>query len=107
MVETAVRAKNVFRFSTPYSLIELTGLRARDLSELVNHIANVPGASIYYHTHHFLKQHHFLSPEPPNDFAYWVSEVLQEGRLGERLAAIDTVRFTSIRDLRDKLVEVI
>ena len=44
---------------------------------------------IYYHTHHFLAQHQYLSPEPPNDFAYWVTTVLQEDRLGEQLAAID------------------
>ena len=38
-------------------------------------------------------QHQYLSPEPPNDFAYWVSNVLQEDRLGEQLAAIDLIQF--------------
>ncbi len=67
----------------------------------------VPGSVIYYHTHHFLVQHQYLSPEPPNDFAYWVTNVLQEDRLGEQLWAVDIVAFRSIRALRDRMVEII
>jgi hypothetical protein len=100
-------AKNPFQFATQTSLIELTGLRARELYELLGHLKEVPGSVLYYHTHHFLKQHQFLSPEPPNDFAFWVTNVLQEDRLGEQLAAIDTVRFTSLRSLNEALVGTI
>jgi uncharacterized protein DUF5752 len=100
-------AKDPFRFVTQTSLVELTGLRARDLYELLEHLKNVAGSVLYYHTHHFLKQHQFLSPEPPNDFAYWVTNVLQEDRLGEQLAAIDTVRFISLKSLREALVGTI
>ena len=85
----------------------LTGLRARDLAELVHHMRTVPGAVIYHHTHHFLVQHQYLSPEPPNDFAYWVSNILLEERLGEELAAVDVLRFQTVRDLRNALVQVI
>ncbi len=67
----------------------------------------VPGAVIYHHTHHFLVQHQYLSPEPPNDFAYWVSNILLEERLGEELAAVDVLRFSTVRDLRNALVQVI
>lgn len=101
------RTERPFVFCTEWSQVELTGLRARNLSELANHLTTVPGSVIYYHTHHFLKQHHFLSPEPPNDFAYWVRQILKEEKLGEHLAAIDTVRFTSLRELRDKLVQTL
>jgi len=48
-----------------------------------------------------------LSPEPPNDFAYWVSEVLGEDELGEKLASIDTIQFSTVRGLRDKIVATI
>ncbi len=99
------RAQHSFRFSTQMSLIELTGLSARELYELLGHMKTVPDSVLYYHTHAFLKQHQFLSPEPPNDFAYWVTNVLQEDRLGEQLAAIDTVRFSSIQSLREALVQ--
>lgn len=93
-----------FVFFSQLHLRELTGIRARTLGELQAHLARVPGACIYHHTHHFLQRHQYLSPEPPNDFAYWVAESLGEDRIGERLAAIDTLRYTSIRALREKLI---
>ncbi|OGW86486.1 MAG: hypothetical protein A3C35_06205 [Omnitrophica bacterium RIFCSPHIGHO2_02_FULL_46_11] len=85
----------------------MTGLRAKNLKELLEHIKTVPGSVIYHHTHHFLIQHQYLSPEPPNDFAYWVTEVLNERELGERLASINTCEFTTIRALRNKIAETI
>ncbi|MBN1505006.1 MAG: hypothetical protein JW952_08090 [Candidatus Eisenbacteria bacterium] len=88
-------------------LSELTGLRASTPEELLELIKKVSGSSIYHHTHHFLQQHQYLSPEPPNDFAYWVSAALGEDALGEKLASIDTIQFASIRSLRNKIVETI
>ncbi len=96
-----------FRFFSSLDLTLLTNRRARDLAELLAHLREVPGSVIYYHTHHFLVQHQYLSPEPPNDFAYWVTNVLQEDRLGEQLAAIDLMQFRTIRALRQRLIEVI
>jgi len=96
-----------FHFTSSLDLTLLTNRRARDLAELLEHLRAVPGSVIYYHTHHFLVQHQYLSPEPPNDFAYWVTNVLQEDRLGEQLAAIDLVQFRTIRALRERIVEVI
>ncbi len=101
------KAKEPFRFYTRLHLSELTGLRATNLNQLVKLIKVVPGSSIYHHTHRFLQQHQFFSPEPPNDFAYWVTEVLGEKELGERLASIDIVHFDRIHDLRVKIVAVI
>lgn len=100
-------AKEPFHFYTRLHLKELTGLKATDLPALLSLIQTVPGSSIYYHTHHFLQQHQFLSPEPPNDFAYWVGEALGEDALGEKLAGIDTVQFYTIRSLREKLAQTI
>lgn len=102
-----IRAKEPFRFYTSLHLSELTGLRATTIEQLLDLIKKVPGSSIYHHTHRFLQQHQYLSPEPPNDFAYWVTEVLGEDELGERLASIDTVQYSTIRDLRNKIVETI
>lgn len=62
---------------------------------------------IYHHTHRFLQQHQYLSLEPPNDFAYWVSEALGEDELGERLSSIDTIQFSTIRSLREKIIQTI
>jgi hypothetical protein len=102
-----IRAKEPFRFYTRLHLSELTGLQAANLTDLVDLIKNVSGACIYHHTHRFLQQHKYLSPEPPNDFAYWVTKTLGENELGEMLASIDIVQFPTIRDLREKIVKTI
>ncbi len=101
------RAKNPFYFRTHLELRESTGLKARNARELVNTIKDVPGSVIYYHTHVFLQQHQFLSPEPPNAFAYWASRFLGEEVLAERLGSIDIYDFNTIRALREKIIEVI
>jgi hypothetical protein len=107
MAATPQQDPTHFEFRSLLNLTLLTGLRARDLAELVQHMRTVPGAVIYHHTHHFLVQHQYLSPEPPNDFAYWVSNILLEERLGEELAAVDVLRFQTVRDLRNALIQVI
>lgn len=102
-----MQAKQPFRFYTRLHLSELTGLRASNLSQLLEYIKVVPGSCIYHHTHRFLQQHQYLSPEPPNDFAYWVTGVLGEDELGERLASIDTIQYSTIRSLREKIISTI
>jgi hypothetical protein len=67
----------------------------------------VPDSVVFQHTHHFLVQHQELSPEPPNDFAHWVTTALQEDELGERLASVDTVRFASLKALKERLIEIL
>ena len=105
--KAAEKDVGVFKFCSRQNLTLLTGKRARDLAQMVENLRTVPGSVIYHHTHHYLEQHQHLSPEPPNDFAYWTSNVLLEQRLGEELAAIDVLRFSTIHDLRDALVETI
>lgn len=101
------KAENPFYFSTRLTLRELTGKKARNLKELLRLIETVPGSVIYNHTHQFLQQHIYLSPEPPNDFAYWVREFLKEDELAERLTSIDTCAFVTIRGLRNEIVKTI
>lgn len=96
-----------FRFYTRLHLSELTGLRASNLSELLALIKEASDSSIYHHTHRFLLQHQYLSPEPPNDFAYWVIAAINDDRLGEKLASIDIMKYLTIRDLREKIVATI
>ena len=100
-------AKEPFRFFTRQNLTYLTAKRASNVTELLQGIRELPLSSIYYHTHHFLQQFEFLTPEPPNDFAYWITNVLQDEKLGERLASIDLRQFFRIRDIRDRLIEII
>jgi hypothetical protein len=96
-----------FEFYTRLNLPLLLGRKARTVPELLAGLRDAPGASVYYHTHRFLQQHHYLSPEPPNDFAFWVAGSLGLDALGERLASIDTVKFRTIKALQQRFVEVL
>jgi Family of unknown function (DUF5752) len=106
-MSSLVHAPVPFEFQSRLNLTLLTGQKARDVAEMLELLRTVSGAVIYHHTHHFLAQHQYLSPEPPNDFAYWVSNILLEERLGEQLASVDVLRFSTIRELRDALVKLI
>lgn len=101
------RAAQPFRFYTRLHLAELTGLSAPTLPRFLEILKTAPDACVYHHTHRFLQQHQHLSPEPPNDFAFWVAESLGDEELGERLASVDTVRFSTLAALRDSLARVI
>jgi hypothetical protein len=101
------KAKERFCFVNRLNLTVLTGRHARDLAELLENIKTVPGSVIYHHTHRFIQQHQLLYPSAPNDFAFWVTNILQENILGEQLAAIDVVQFSTIRALQDKIVATI
>ena len=96
-----------FRFNTKFDQTLLLGKKAGNIAELYQGVCAVPDASIYFHTHKFLQQHHYLSPEPPNDFAYWTTHVLNEATLGEQLSSVDIVQFHSIAALRQRIADVI
>jgi len=102
-----IKAKEPFKFYTRLHLSELTGLRAGTLGQLLALIKEASDSCIYHHTHRFLQQHQYLSPEPPNDFAYWVREILGEDELGERLGSIDTMQFSNIAVLKERLAATI
>jgi hypothetical protein len=96
-----------FVFYTERRLVALTGLRAKNLRQLLRLLKSVPGSSIFYHTHHMYLSHHFETPVFSNDFALWASEALQEEALGEKLAAVDLLAFSTIRKLREAIVQTI
>jgi small-conductance mechanosensitive channel len=101
------QASEPFRFYTRLHLKELTGLRATNLIELDELLRQVPESSIYYHTHNFLEEHHYLTPEPANDFSLWVSDALNDEVLSEKLAGIDNFEFSNINALRSRISAVI
>lgn len=94
-----------FQFYSEFNLPVLLGRKAKNINELIEGVKEVPDASIYYHTHRFLKQHHFLIPELPNDFAYWLRNVLNMRQLGEFVSSINIVECTNLTQLRSKLID--
>jgi hypothetical protein len=84
-----------------------TGRKAGDARELLHGIRDLSESVVYHHTHRFLQEHQFLVPEPPNDFAYWATEILQDKKLGEMLAAIDPLAYGSLAELKAAFVEAL
>lgn len=101
------KATKPFHFYTRLHLKELTGLKASNLAELAQILNEVPDSVVYYHTHHFLEEHQYLTPEPANDFALWVSDAIGDEALAEKLASIDIFEFPNIGVLRTRIVSVI
>jgi hypothetical protein len=96
-----------FAFFTETRLVALTGRKAANLEQLWEHLTQVSGSCIFYHTHYLYLAHHFEKPRFYNEFANWASNALQEERLAERLAAIDLLAMTSIRELREAILGTI
>jgi len=96
-----------FVFCTEVRLVVLTGRKASNAEQLLHHLSEVSGASVFYHTHYLYLAHHYEKPKSYNDFANWVSQALQEQRLAERLAAIDLLAMKSLREMRENLVAVL
>jgi len=96
-----------FQFCARLDQTLLLGIRAKNAVELLAGIRHVPPSSIYHHTHRFLQRHHYLSPEPPNDFAYWMTSMINDDALGEQLAGVDIIQFQTITELRNAFISVL
>ena len=96
-----------FTFDTERRLVVLTGRKACNLKQLLEHLNQVSGSCIFYHTHYLYLIHHFEKPRFYNEFANWVSGALQEEQLAERLAAIDLLAITSIREMREAVIATV
>ncbi|MBN1374699.1 MAG: mechanosensitive ion channel family protein [Dehalococcoidia bacterium] len=101
------KATKPFHFQTRLHLKELTGLKATNLIALTNILKSAPDAVVYFHTHNFLEEYQFLTPEPPNDFALWVEDSLDDHILAEKLANIDTFAYSSLGELKSAIISVI
>lgn len=96
-----------FIFYSTAHIVELTGRRARTLVELRDGIREVTGSSIFHHTFGALRDRPFAAHRYTSDFARWTSEVLQDWPVAERLAFMDPTEFSSIRELRERILQVI
>jgi hypothetical protein len=101
------KALEPFHFYSRTHLTQLTGHQAKNLQEFVDILKKSPDSVIYYHTHHFLEEHHYLTPEPSNDFGVWVTGALGEEVLGERIASVNAFEFPTLGTLRERFVGII
>lgn len=96
---------NEFRFFSETHQTRLLGMKAKDPIQLLEGLRKIPESSMYYHTHRFLQQHYRISPEPPNDFAYWITNILGLRELGESITSVDIVNIKSIEELRTRYIK--
>jgi len=90
------------------SIITLsTGQRAINLRELCERIAHCSLESIDYHFFATKLRPAFDDPEYPNDFAAWVSHVLNDRSLAERLGMINPFEYQDSEGLRQETLNVV
>jgi hypothetical protein len=54
-----------------------------------------------------LEQHRSQSPEPPNDFAHWVTNVINNEWLGEQLVSVQIMEYPSLSLIRNKYSSIL
>jgi hypothetical protein len=99
--------RNPFYFYTSSNLVELTGEKANTLEELADLLKRCTGSAIFYHVFQSYRERHFAIEKYHSDFAQWISNSLDEEALAERLGASDVRDFTSIRALREAIIQII
>ncbi len=100
-------ARAPFYFNSAAHLTRIGREKASNLGELLEGIKTCPETSIFQHTFQTLREHHFIREGFSNDFAHWAFAACNEVGLAERLSAIDIREFTSVEDLRDRLIGII
>jgi hypothetical protein len=98
---------NPFYFYTSSNLVELTGERANTLKELVVLLKRCSGSAIFHHIFQSYRERHFVSEKYHSDFAQWISTSLDEEALAEQLEALDVRDFTTIRGLREAILQIV
>lgn len=99
-------ARRPFYFNTSAHLLRISRERANTLCELLKCIAECPEDSIFQHTFRTLQEHHFIREGFSNDFAHWALFACHEPGLAEQLASVDVREFTSVEELRHRVVHI-
>ena len=103
----AIPAKKQFVFNSGAHILRIGTERARNLGELLEGVRNVPDSSIFQHMFQTLADHHYIREGFSNDFAHWAFFSCNETGLAERLAGIDVREYTSIADMRQRIVQIL
>lgn len=99
-------ARSPFFFNSSAHLMRIGRQKATTLGELAECLSSCPDDSIFQHMFQTLQEHHYISEGFSNDFAHWAFAACNEIGLAERLAGIDVREYTSIKSLRETLLEI-
>jgi len=100
-------AARPFEFVDCLELRQMLGRTAWDERELLTGIEEVPGDSIFYHTHSSFLRSRYLAAPYANDFATWAAIQVRDRVLGERLAVVDPFDYGDVEQLRAELITII
>lgn len=100
------QARSPFFFNSSAHLIRIGRQRATTLGEMAESLPACPDDSIFQHMFQTLQEHHYISEGFSNDFAHWAFAACNEVGLAERLSSIDVREYTSVKSLRETLIEV-
>jgi hypothetical protein len=100
-------ARGPFYFNAAAHLIRIGQQKANTLGEFADALKSCPDASIFQHMFQTLQDHHYISEGFSNDFAHWAFAACNEIALAERLAGVDVREYTSIKALRQTVVEIV
>jgi len=106
-VAATSRPAKPFYFNTSAHLLRITPQKANSLEALLAALRACPEDSIFQHTFRTLQEHHFIREGYCNDFAHWVLADCNEPGLAEQLAGVDVREFTSLRELRERLIGIL
>ncbi len=101
------RAQQPFQFATASYLTRICNQRASRLVELKKGLGECSDASIFYHTFHSLRRHHFLTEGFSDDFAQWIMAGCNLAELAEQLASLDLREYANLQDLRNDLLSLL
>jgi hypothetical protein len=100
-------ARSPFTFNSASHLLRIGRERAHNLAGLLEGLRACPDASIFQHMFQTLQEHHFIREGFSNDFAQWAFFACNETALAEQLSGLDAREFTSIRTMRERVIEVV
>jgi len=100
-------AAHPFRFAGCVELRQTLDIHALDERELMHRLAEVPAASIFFHTFGYFLRHRPFTTAYGNDFARWAALEVGDRALAERLAVVDPFAFPDLEALREHLVTIV
>lgn len=100
-------ARSPFYFNSASHLIRILRQQATTLGEFAEALRDCPDDAIFQHTFQTLQEHHYIREGFSNDFAHWAFAACNEVGLAERLSSIDVREFTSIKTLRETVVNAV
>jgi hypothetical protein len=96
-----------FYFNTSAHLLRITTQKANTLAELLDALRLCADDTIFQHTFRTLQEHHFIREGFSNDFAHWALADCNQPGLAEQLASVDVREFTSLSELRERLIQIL